>query len=147
MKLLRLPLIYWLLINLIPFIGFELHSSPIHTGFFFYLGLFTVITSGIWLFYCLFFFIKLKTSPNPNHIPTQLITNGPYKMSRNPIYLGFLDISIGLFFIFGNWGFLGAAVAFYLITDRYTIAHEEKILSQQFGQAWQQYCRHVRRWL
>lgn len=100
MKLLRLPLIYWLLINLIPFIGFELHSSLIHTGFFFYLGLFTIITSGIWVFYCLFFFIKYKTSPNPNHLPAQLIINGPYKMSRNPMYLGFLDISIGLFFIF-----------------------------------------------
>lgn len=147
MKFLRLPLIYWLLINLIPFIGFELHSSTIHTGFFFYLGLLTIITSSIWLFYCLFFFIKCKTSPNPNHTPTQLITHGPYKISRNPMYLGFLDISIGLFFIFGNWGFLGAAIAFYLITDRYTITREEKILSEQFGQAWQQYCRHVRRWL
>ncbi len=48
------------------------------------------------------------------------------------MYLGFLDISIGLFFIFGNWGFLGAALAFYFITDRYTIVQEEKILSERF---------------
>lgn len=116
-------------------------------GFFFYLGLLTITTSGIWLFYCLSFFIKQKTSPNPNHTPRQLVTSGPYKISRNPMYLGFLDISIGLFFIFGNWGFLGAAIAFYFITDRYTIVREEKILSELFPQAWQQYCRHVRRWM
>ena len=116
-------------------------------GFFFYLGLLTITTSGIWLFYCISFFIKQKTSPNPNHTPKQLVTEGPYKISRNPMYLGFLDISIGLFFIFGNWGFLGAAIAFYFITDRYTIVREEKILSELFPQAWQQYCRHVRRWM
>ena len=50
-------------------------------------------------------------------------------------------------FIFGNWGFLGAALAFYFITDRYTIVQEEKILSERFPQAWRQYCRHVRRWI
>ncbi|QIG05942.1 isoprenylcysteine carboxylmethyltransferase family protein [Proteus sp. ZN5] len=147
MNFLRLPFVYWLLLNLIPFISFELHSGSLKMGFFFYLGLLTITTSGIWLFYCLSFFIKQKTSPNPNHTPRQLVTSGPYKISRNPMYLGFLDISIGLFFIFGNWGFLGAAIAFYFITDRYTIVREEKILSELFPQAWQQYCRHVRRWM
>ncbi|MEX5486360.1 hypothetical protein IC611_14250 [Proteus mirabilis] len=42
-------------------------------------------------------FIKHNTSPNPHQTPRQLVTTGPYKISRNPMYLGFLDISIGLF--------------------------------------------------
>ncbi|HEI8890014.1 TPA: isoprenylcysteine carboxylmethyltransferase family protein [Proteus mirabilis] len=147
MRFLKLPFIYWLLLNCIPFIGFELHSGNIKPGVFFYLGALTIITSGIWLFFCLYFFIKHNTSPNPHQTPRQLVTTGPYKISRNPMYFGFLDISIGLFFIFGNWGFLGAALAFYFITDRYTIVQEEKILSERFPQAWRQYCRHVRRWI
>ncbi|EEG82929.1 hypothetical protein PROPEN_03692 [Proteus penneri ATCC 35198] len=64
MNFLRLPFIYWLLLNLIPFIGFELHSGSLKRGFFFYLGLLTITTSGIWLFFFPFhyFLIKKKVS-------------------------------------------------------------------------------------
>ncbi len=55
MRFLKLPFIYWLLLNCIPFIGFELHSGNIKPGVFFYLGALTIITSGIWLFFCLYF--------------------------------------------------------------------------------------------
>lgn len=47
MRFLKLPFIYWLLLNCIPFIGFELHSGNIKPGVFFYLGALTIITSGI----------------------------------------------------------------------------------------------------
>ncbi len=73
MRFLKLPFIYWLLLNCIPFIGFELHSGNIKPGVFFYLGALTIITSGIWLFFCLYFFIKHNTSPNP-HQTTSVAT-------------------------------------------------------------------------
>jgi protein-S-isoprenylcysteine O-methyltransferase Ste14 len=76
-----------------------------------------------------------------------LITSGPYRFSRNPLYLG------GNVFIFlGAALFLGSptalvATALHLpLMDRF-IRREEQQLERQFGEDWQRYKKSVRRWL
>jgi protein-S-isoprenylcysteine O-methyltransferase Ste14 len=76
-----------------------------------------------------------------------LITSGPYRFSRNPLYLG------GNVFIFlGAALFMGSptaliATALHLpLMDRF-IRREEEQLKQQFGDAWQIYKQRVRRWI
>jgi len=77
----------------------------------------------------------------------QLITWGPYRFSRNPLYLG------GNVFIFlGAVLFLGspagiALTALNIVAVDLMIRREESQLARQFGDVWTAYCERVRRWL
>ena len=76
-----------------------------------------------------------------------LITSGPYRFSRNPLYLGG-----NVFIFFGAALFLGSptalvATALHLpLMDRF-IRREEDQLQRKFGEQWQAYKQRVRRWL
>ena len=76
-----------------------------------------------------------------------LITSGPYRFSRNPLYLGG-----NVFIFFGAALTLGSTVAvlftaFHLpLIDRF-IRREERQLAAQFGEAWERYRNQVRRWI
>lgn len=77
----------------------------------------------------------------------QLITSGPYRFSRNPLYLGgnvfvFLGASL---FIGSPTGIVLTAVSI-LVADL-MIRREEKQLAQEFGEDWVRYAKSVRRWL
>jgi protein-S-isoprenylcysteine O-methyltransferase Ste14 len=75
-----------------------------------------------------------------------LITSGPYRFSRNPLYLGgnvFIFFGAALFF--GSpTAFLATAIHLPLI-DLF-ISREEKQLAREFGEEWQSYMKRVRRW-
>jgi protein-S-isoprenylcysteine O-methyltransferase Ste14 len=76
-----------------------------------------------------------------------LITSGPYRFSRNPLYLGG-----NVFIFFGTALILGSPAALLATTvhlpfiDRF-IRREEEQLERRFGQDWQSYKKQVRRWL
>jgi protein-S-isoprenylcysteine O-methyltransferase Ste14 len=76
-----------------------------------------------------------------------LITSGPYRFSRNPLYLGG-----NVFIFFGAALILGSptalfATAIHLPLIDLFIRREEKQLEQRFGQEWRSYMERVRRWL
>ncbi len=77
----------------------------------------------------------------------QLSTDGPYRFTRNPFYLANLLIDGGLLFLIGRWevALLGAA-AWAWVYHR-TIAAEEATLRGLFGDAFDDYCRRVPRFL
>ncbi|HEY3313360.1 MAG TPA: isoprenylcysteine carboxylmethyltransferase family protein [Anaerolineales bacterium] len=88
-----------------------------------------------------------QTSPDP-HTPTSaIVTRGPYKFTRNPIYLGFVLIVIGLPLVLGfYWG----AILSPIVIDAYNrliITREEAYLERKFGQQYLEYISRVRRWL
>jgi protein-S-isoprenylcysteine O-methyltransferase Ste14 len=76
-----------------------------------------------------------------------LITSGPYRFSRNPLYLGG-----NVFIFFGAALLLGSPTALFLtaihlpLIDRF-IRREEEQLEREFGDEWQSYKKRVRRWL
>jgi protein-S-isoprenylcysteine O-methyltransferase Ste14 len=78
---------------------------------------------------------------------TTLITSGPYRFSRNPLYLGG-----NVFIFFGAALLLGSPAALVIIAlhvplvDRF-IRREEAQLERSFGDEWRRYKRRVRRWL
>ena len=78
---------------------------------------------------------------------TTLITSGPYRFSRNPLYLGG-----NVFIFFGAALLLGSPTALVVtalhipLMDRF-IRREEKQLERNFGDEWQNYKRRVRRWV
>lgn len=87
------------------------------------------------------------TSPLPWLASNALVTRGPFRFSRNPIYLGdFLVLAgIGLWLGIG-WLVLAAVAAFPAIT-RSVIVYEEAYLAERFPDEWAAYAARVRRWL
>ena len=80
--------------------------------------------------------------------PTLLVTEGVYKYTRNPMYLGFVVSLLGFAILTGaaNSSFL-LTVIFVLVTDRWYIKFEEQMMRDKFGQDYEDYCRKVRRWI
>jgi protein-S-isoprenylcysteine O-methyltransferase Ste14 len=87
------------------------------------------------------------TSPNPDVPTTTIVSHGPYRFSRNPIYLAFTLLTLGIAAARNTrWPVLLLAGAV-LTTQRGVIEPEERYLEQRFGDAYRTYKQRVRRWL
>lgn len=87
------------------------------------------------------------TTLRPDESPAVLVTDGFYRVSRNPMYLGMLISLASAFVMLGSTTPVVALPLFYaLIRVRY-IAHEERLLEARFGDAYRDYRRRVRRWI
>jgi protein-S-isoprenylcysteine O-methyltransferase Ste14 len=78
---------------------------------------------------------------------TAIVENGPYRFTRNPIYLGMVLGLIGLAIAFDSLWILAALVLFYLVIRYGVIAREEAYLERKFGDVYLGYKSRVRRWL
>jgi len=78
---------------------------------------------------------------------TTIVTNGPYRFTRNPIYLGMFFGQIGLAVGLNNFWLLLALVPFYFVIRYGVIAREEAYLERKFARVYLDYKSRVRRWL
>jgi protein-S-isoprenylcysteine O-methyltransferase Ste14 len=92
-------------------------------------------------------FSKVDTEIHTFKKPRQLVTNGLFKYSRNPIYLSFVVILIGLNILLGSITPWGVVLIFVLVTNYWYIPVEEKNMQEEFGQEYADYKRKVRRWI
>ncbi len=94
-------------------------------------------------------FRRSKTTVNPlkPEAATALVSGGPFRVSRNPMYLGLLLVLIGWAVLLGSPWSLAGPVAFVLYIQRLQIIPEERVLALKFGEVYAQYCARVRRWL
>jgi protein-S-isoprenylcysteine O-methyltransferase Ste14 len=84
----------------------------------------------------------------PTNMPTTtIVQTGPYRFTRNPIYLGMLLGLVGLAIAFDSLWLLVTLVPFALVIRYGVIAREEAYLQRKFGSAYRHYRAHVRRWL
>lgn len=90
--------------------------------------------------------LAARTPVEPGHVPSVLVTSGPYRYTRNPLYLGQLLFLLGLGFAAFPWLLPGAVIQA-LLLDRLVIPSEERRIAGHFGDAWAGYARRVRRWL
>jgi protein-S-isoprenylcysteine O-methyltransferase Ste14 len=94
-------------------------------------------------------FRRARTTINP-HKPgeaTALVSSGPYRFTRNPMYAGVLFVLLGwAAFLTSALALLGP-VAFVLYINRFQIAPEERALQLLFGSEYAAYKSRVRRWL
>ncbi|MCY4217363.1 MAG: isoprenylcysteine carboxylmethyltransferase family protein [Flavobacteriaceae bacterium] len=88
-----------------------------------------------------------KTAVNTFKDPSHFIKTGPFKYSRNPIYLGLLMILIGFGLVMGSFSSFIGVIIFFIITDVWYIPFEEKRLGEIFGEEYVEYKSNVRRWL
>ena len=73
----------------------------------------------------------------------ELITQGPYAVVRNPIYLGMFGMILATGLVFSRWWTLLSAVILFLIGNRIRIRTEERLLRETFGAQFDEYARHV----
>ena len=90
-----------------------------------------------------------RTGSNvPTNLPTTtLVESGPYRFTRNPIYLGLYLGLIGLAIAFDNLWLLMTLVPLALVIRYGVVAREEAYLERKFADVYRGYCSRVRRWL
>lgn len=111
------------------------------------LSILLLIAGFLLILWSAYFFWKKRTSIEPHHKPTSLIVEGPYRLSRNPIYLGMYIGLIGVAFWVGAFSALIVVSAFPLIINVRFIRHEEAALLESFGPDAQGYLNSTSRWL
>jgi len=82
-----------------------------------------------------------------NRPTTGIVESGPYRFTRNPIYLGMFLGLVGLAVAFDNLWLLLALVPFALVIRYGVVAREEAYLERKFGDVYRGYRSRVRRWL
>lgn len=92
-------------------------------------------------------FRKARTTLDPHGSAKQLVTSGIYRFTRNPIYLGFLLMVIGLPLNSGlYWGIVMAPL-YVIMMNRLVIEREEAYLEKRFRDVYSSYTSRIRRWL
>lgn len=107
-----------------------------------------LIDGGVWLMlWAGLLMLWRKTTVNPYGKPARLLEEGPFRFSRNPIYLADSLIYCGIALLWGSlWPWLLLPAVIYSM-QRGVIVHEERLLTQLFGDDYVAYRGRVRRWL
>jgi protein-S-isoprenylcysteine O-methyltransferase Ste14 len=92
-------------------------------------------------------FLIRRTTLNPFAAPPTFLARGLYRFSRNPMYLGVVLVYLAGTLLVGSLWPLVLLVAPLLILDRVVIPFEEANMRTAFGDSYQSYCAHVRRWV
>ena len=112
-----------------------------------YIGILILISGLSITFYSFFLFKKNKTPILPGQKPTFVVAEGPYKFTRNPMYLGVSIGLLGISIYFGNLLTFISPIIFFLAMNLFYIPREEKLMEQLFGKKYSDYKSKVRRWI
>jgi protein-S-isoprenylcysteine O-methyltransferase Ste14 len=137
-----LALLMWWLASRTPVLELTLELRAVTAVMLLFSGL-GVALSGV------VFFQRAETTVNPftPEKTSTLVTSGIYRYSRNPMYLGMLLVLLAwAAWLAAPWTLVGPVVFMAWIT-RFQVLPEERVLQRHFGQPFEDYCRHVRRWL
>ena len=139
--LFMLPMVAGALLHTI--FGFSLLSSDINISSgvpFVALGV-VLVTWSVWLMR------DAGTTPQPGQPTTALVTTGPFRFSRNPIYVAYVPIYVGTALVVNSLTVLLFLPVAVLLIQRVVIRREEQYLENKFGQEYLDYKSKVRRWL
>jgi protein-S-isoprenylcysteine O-methyltransferase Ste14 len=95
---------------------------------------------------------KIFAEENTEILPTSmsnraLVTRGPFRFSRNPMYLGILMTLVGTAILLGTLPMFVSAILFFALMNFIYIPFEEEKMRRQFTDAFDAYKKRVRRWL
>lgn len=107
-----------------------------------------IIGAGLYLaFRCRTMFLQNRTTMSPYEYPAVLITTGPFRISRNPVYLAMTAILFGSAVVMGTFVPFLFPVLFIVVIELLFIPDEERRLDEVFGEEYREYKREGRRWL
>jgi protein-S-isoprenylcysteine O-methyltransferase Ste14 len=122
-----------------------IHGSP---GFWNLLGLIPVGGAAALLIWTLI--TGIANAPNTVRlglVPSVLITDGPYRLTRNPMYVAELASWLGWAMFFGSLAVFLGYISLLLVVNLVLVPREERTLEAAFGQAYLMYKKRVPRWL
>ncbi|MGH9527505.1 MAG: methyltransferase family protein [Terriglobales bacterium] len=96
---------------------------------------------ALWLFH------RRRTTTTPGEISRVLVAGGPYRLSRNPMYVGIVLAYVGQMCVQALAAPLATLVLAVAYLQSAVIPLEESRLRETFGEAYVQYCARIRRWL
>ena len=102
----------------------------------------------IWANYALLVIGKISLRDRePMQKPEYLVLEGPYRFSRNPLYLGALFALVGFVIVWSSIVIAFLTILVYIIFRNRFIKREEIILEEEFGDEYRDFKKRVRRWL
>ena len=122
----------------VPYFIFDFPNAWVGYGF-------MAVGGGLILWSAYWFFHK-KTTIEPHHRATTLLIEGPYKLTRNPIYLGMVIFAFGMVMYIGNPLTLIPWLALIAILHKRFVIPEEQGLRDTFGKPADDYIKATRRW-
>ncbi len=97
--------------------------------------------------WCVFTFAFIgKGTPAPFDPPRRLVIRGPYRLVRNPMYIGAGLALASAALFYASWPLLSYVCVFLLVTHAFVVWYEEPTLRRTFGGEYEAYCRQVSRW-
>lgn len=142
------PPVYFLLavVSMIALDAFA-PGRQILTGGFHWLGLLPLIAGAVAVAWMAILFRRVGTTIKPFEESSVLLARGPYRVSRNPAYLGMVCGLVGVAVLLGSATPFLVIPVFALLIDRLFIREEERMLERSFGTTYVAYKAAVRRWL
>jgi len=143
------PLVY--LISILLGVGMRYAARPLAVATYRYLALaagVAVLLAGLWLIFGAWtLFKRTGQDPKPWKPTPEIVLSGPYRFTRNPMYLGLTCIQIGVGLALNNlW--ISLLAAFSLLTVHFiAVIPEENYLTEKFGDSYRAYLVKVRRYL
>lgn len=93
------------------------------------------------------FFRKLGTNPKPGAKATLVVTKGPFKYTRNPMYISLMIIVTGVSILLGTISPLFLIPILFIILHTQFVLREERLMEKWFGEAYLEYKNKTPRWL
>ncbi len=87
------------------------------------------------------------TNVNPIRPTTAIVTSGPFRFTRNPLYFAMTILYFGLTLTFNTWWGIVMLVPLLVIMHYGVVLREERYLEQKFGETYRQYRSTVRRYV
>ena len=108
----------------------------------------TMVLASIVLFWLSVRALRAAGTPVPGNQPTtNIVRAGPFRFSRNPIYLAFFGLQLGTALWIGSIWMVATLIPAAAVVSRVVVAREERYLESRFGAQYASYRDSVRRWL
>ncbi len=112
------------------------------------IGLAIVLIGAVPPAWAVILFRRERTELNPTSLANaKLVTGGPYRFTRNPMYLGLVIQALGVAVWVGAWPMFAAPLALFAMSNWIHIPFEEAKMRGQFATDFDAYVHRVRRWV
>jgi protein-S-isoprenylcysteine O-methyltransferase Ste14 len=138
-----LGLLPWLAIVIFGYGRLQLNSTVAIT-----LGVILAAAGASLSYSCMIVFIaRGRGTAFPTDPPKEFVAAGPYRYTRNPMYVGNIIGGIGIGFLLQSGTYLVYVVVLAVVCHLYIVRSEEPALRVRFGDSYKDYCAKINRWL